>query len=81
MREIHSDNNSNLSWARIISSFLILNVMTVWDIQCWKTHSFLEFSSNQLLLIVSVLGVKVGSKLVEVAGQSKMASQGNSLDQ
>lgn len=77
LREIHSDNSDNLSWARIISSYIVLNVFTVWDIQCWRTNSFLEFTANQLMLIVTVLGVKVGSKLVETAGESKLKSLDN----
>lgn len=74
LREIHSDNQDNLSWTRIISSIIILNVMVVWDVECLKTHSFVEFTTNQFMLIVTVLGIKVGNKLVEEASIVKQKS-------
>ena len=74
LREIHSDNQDNLSWTRIISTGLIINIMSVWTKLCIHTGSFVDFTDNQKWLIVAILTAKVSSKALELAGESKMKS-------
>lgn len=57
-----SDDKDNISSIRILTAFIVLDIMLVWTILCIKKGEFIPIGWDNSALIFSAMGAKVWQK-------------------
>lgn len=65
--KVFSDKNGVPSSTRVLSAIVILDVLGVWTGLCFVKNEFLPLGYDNLVLIVSCLGLKIYNRKWEVA--------------
>lgn len=66
-----SENFGDISFTRVTSFITIMTVLGTWVTKNIGADTFIDFGSESAYIILFVIGGKVASKWIEVAGQAK----------
>jgi hypothetical protein len=82
LKDIHEDSSGQLSWMRVTSTCTLVIVLGMWIGTNLKAPAgvFVDFGPNSVIVILTVLGFKVGQKLVEEASAAKQKELDNSIE-
>ena len=67
--------NGNISMMRVLTFFVVINIMVMWDIECVRQGAFVDMGWNNATVLLGCLGIKAFQRFAEgnppAEGESK----------